>query len=61
MKITSPIPGEGNPLFGDRASGSPLSAAFKPAQTGLKPMCGDLEVKQSPKQKARLRKASPPR
>jgi len=61
MKITANISEQGNPLFSDRASGSPLSAAFKPAPTGLKPTRGDLEVKQPPKQKVRLRKTSRPR
>jgi hypothetical protein len=66
MKITTPIPGEGNPLFGDRASGSPLSAAFKPPASGSEDARGDLRPKNQPSTKAkipgpRLRRTSRPR
>lgn len=66
MKITTPIPGEGNPLFGDRASGTPLSAAFKPPATGSEDARGDLHPNKQPSTKAkvpvqRLRRTSRPR
>ena len=65
MKITTPIPGEGNPLFGDHASG-PLSDAFKPPATGSEDTRGDLhpKIQQSTKAKIagpRMRRTSRPR